>query len=276
MRTSLCLRHSLLCLCFFLPLVGAIFLYDLAIAGSSGLGVHSGYGVVRYKEKSTTAGHDQRSAASMDTVIFGMSGEYAFGMNSSFFAGITTDWTIGLNGDETFKRDGSRFMTGNLDMYGQFYDLRAGYKKSVEAFYYRIYVSGGWDGVRFRRDDLVKDDTDGPDTGQTELSLWRTGIGAGAGYRVGLWALDARAAYSYYPEGKGKSSEHGQEKFDLNGTCLDAGIGLARKISGNMNVYIGISYTLLRTDESRTGEGDVFPRITTEMLFGMMNLTYGF
>ena len=262
-----------------------------AYAGNLGFGVHSGYGVIKYEEQTTALGTDLEGESKQNAFLFGVSGEYSFCLKAcspqvnlprqkNFYAGITTDWAVGLENEETWKNNGAKSQTNDMRIFGQFYDFRFGYKDSVDSFYYRFYVSGGWDGLHFRRSNFVVSGTAVSGTVTEDFSLWRTGAGLGLGYKPGKWALDGRLAYSYYPRGSVKNSSYPAITFDTNGTCMDMGIGIAREITKRINFYAGVSYTLIELDESnimRNGSGQViFPNSKTEILIGVANLTYAF
>jgi outer membrane autotransporter protein len=117
-------------------------------------------------------------------------------------------------------------------------------------------------------------------SGTQKIKLWRTSLGAGAGRRIGGWALDGRIAYSLHPSGTVQYSAYPDIDFDTNGTCIDGGVGLAKVITDRMSFYAGISYSLIELDDSdveKNGSEDVsFPCSTTEILVGMLNLTCAF
>jgi hypothetical protein len=248
-----------------------IFFTSNTNAGNFGIGVHSGYGVIKYEEEPSAFGDDIESESKLDTILFGVSAEYSFNKPKNFFAGITTDWAFGLEDEERREENGIQIRTNDLKIFGQFYDIRFGYKNSLDRFYYRFYVSGGWDGLHFKRDNFMSRGISITDSVTEDFSLWRTGGGLGVGYKLGKLALDGRFAYAYYPEGTVEKNDLSQFEFDTNGTCLDTGIGIAREISKNINFYVGGSYTLLKLDEA-----DVFPESKTQIIIGVVNLTYAF
>lgn len=252
-----------------------VFMSDSAGAGNFGIGVHSGYGVIKYEEETSAAGKDFDSESTLNTVLFGVSGEYSFKKPKNFFAGITTDWAFGLEDDEKWREDGIRLATNDIKIFGQFYDVRIGYKNSLDRLYYRVYVSGGWDGIQFKRDSFVWRGAVFQGGNTENFSLWRAGGGLGVGYKAGMWALDGRAAYAYYPEAQVKNDSLSGVRFDTNGTCLDLGIGIARVINGRMSFYAGGSYTLLKLDKSDKS-GFVFPESEIQIIIGVVNLTYHF
>jgi hypothetical protein len=270
---------------FLIFVFSLIFLNDSADASNFGIGVHSGYGVLKYEEQTSALGTDRKSKASLNTVLLGASGEYSFTKLDKLYAGITTDFVLATEDMETWKDNGLKVQTNDLRVFGQFYDFRLGYKNSINDFYYRLYLSGGWDGIHFTRNDFHESGivTHGETT--EDLSLWRTGGGMGLGYKFSKWAVDGRAAYSYYPDGKVTNSSYEGLTFDTNGTCLDLGVGIGRAITNKIGFYMGGFYTLIMLDESdvkrtvsKTGTITrvVFPDSRTELMGGVVNLTYAF
>lgn len=253
---------------------------DSAFAGNFGMGVHAGYGVLNYEESTSALGSDLESDSSQNVILFGVSGEYTFPQMNNFYADVTTDWAVGLKDDEVWKENGFEIQTNDMEAFAQFYDFRLGYKNGSDNFYYRYYLSGGWDGMHFSRDKFVIHDEPVSESVTEDISLWRMGAGAGFGYKPGEWALDGRIAYAYYPVGKVENSSLPQFSFDTNGTCFDAGIGAARAINKNMSIYFGGSYTFIKLNESgieRSGlTRAVFPESRTEIITGMANISYSF
>ena len=262
-------------------LIALILFYAGSVhAGNFGVGLHGGYGVLKYDERTSALGSDLESESSQNVILFGVSGEYTFPNISNFYTGITTDWAVGLKDDEVWKENGFEIQTNDIRAFEQFYDFRLGYKNSSNNFYYRYYLSGGWDGMHFSRDKFVTQVEPVSETVTEDISLWRMGAGAGFGYKPGKWALDGRIAYAYYPVGKMENSSLPQFRFDTNGTCFDAGIGVARAINKNMSLYFGGSYTFIKLNESEIEENSltraVFPESRTEIITGMANLSYSF
>jgi len=252
----------------------------MAYAGNFGIGLHGGYGVLKYNERTSALGTDLESESSQNVILFGVSGEYSLPNTSNVFAGITTDWAAGLEDDEVWKDHALEIQTNDIRVFAQFYDLRLGYKDSVGNFYYRYYLSGGWDGMHFSRDKFVSIGEAVWESITEDISLWRIGVGTGFGYKPGNWALDGRIAYAYYPIGNVKNSSLPQFRFDTDGTCFDAGIGLARTINKNMSFYLGGSYTLIELHESEIEEDSfmvaIFPWSKTEIATVMVNVAYLF
>lgn len=251
-----------------------------AYAGNFGMGLHGGYGVLKYEERTSVLGTDIVSESSQNVILFGVSGEYTFPNISNFYTGITTDWAVGLKDEEVWKEKNIKIQTNDMRVFDQFYDFRLGYKNSANNFYYRYYLSGGWDGMHFSRDKFVTQGEPVSESVTEDISLWRMGAGAGFGYKPGKWALDGRIAYAYYPVGKVENSSLPQFRFDTDGTCFDAGIGAARAINKNMSFYIGGSYSLIKLNESEIKQSGliraVFPESRTEMIIGVANLSYSF
>ncbi len=137
---------------FFIILCSQLICLDSgAYAGNFGFGVHSGAGVIRYEEKSTVFGPNREAESSQGVIIVGGSGEYSFCLKDcspqanppgrrNFFAGLTIDYTLGLEDRETWKDDGSKFQTNDMRVFGQFYDMRFGYKNSLDNLYYWLYL----------------------------------------------------------------------------------------------------------------------------------------
>ncbi len=259
-----------------------------AHAGNFGIGAHTGYGVIKYEESTSSVGNID-SSSSLDSVIFGVSGEYSFIRPKNFFAAVVTDWAFGLEDVEKWKENSVQKQKNDISIFAQFYDLRFGYKNSIEGFYYRGYLSGGWDGFHFRRKNFVVDGKAQPTDVITEdFSLWRMGGGLGLGYKFDKWAVDSRAAYAYYFDGEVRNSAHSGLVFDTNGTCLDAGIGIIREIAPHINLYVGGSYTRIDLDEGKTSNEiirngneivrqiTVFPDSKTQIMTGIVNVTYAF
>jgi hypothetical protein len=278
-------------LVFLLIIVSA----GIAEAGGAGVGIHSGYGVIEYDEHSVSMGSPIESESSQDVILFGVSGEYSFSEPINFFGvsgeysfsepinfyvGVTTDWAFGQKDNEITKDHGFQIQSNDMRIFSQFYDFRFGYKNSGRDYYYRIYVAGGWDGIHIKRDEFVFQSETVSGAIKEDFSLWRAGAGAGFGYTLSNWALDGRIAYAYYVSGEIKNGSFPQHTFDTNGSCLDMGVGIARKITNKTSAYIGVSYTLLELDESEIIQNGlmqaVFPQSKTEILTGVVNLNYSF
>ncbi len=249
-------------------------------AGNFGAGVHGGYGVINYEEETSAFGDNVESESTLNTILFGISGEYSFKKPEHFFAAVVTDWTIGLEDKENWEFNDVHVQSNDIDISGQFYDVRFGYKKSHEKMYYRMHISGGWDGLTFKRKDYVWRGIAISGNSTEEVSLWRVGAGTGMGYKLGSWALDGRIAYSYHIKGRVDNSQLSDVAFKTKGTCLDGGVGAARQIADNTGFYFGISYSLFELDESDIeisgGTPVIYPASRTEMIVGVFNLTRWF
>jgi hypothetical protein len=249
-------------------------------AGEIGVGIHAGYGSIHYTEDTSSLGSRVGSESTQPVILAGLSGEHTFGNNKNLFVNLTTDWIFSREGDEKWKEEGVEIQENNLRFFGQFYDLRLGYKNAMDDLYYRFYISGGWDGLNFKRDNFVLNGIPVDGEAEEDFSLIRTGVGGGVGYRIKRWAIDGRIAYSYYPYARIKNTVLPGFEFSTHGTCLDGGAGVAYQINERLNFYAGFSYTLLRLDESDVIEKSsilaVFPESRTEIRVGMLNLTYVF
>jgi hypothetical protein len=252
---------------------------SVARAGNFGFGVHNGYGIIKFSEKENFLGENFESDSRHPAVLVGGSGEYSLSRPQNFYVGITTDWAFGLKDTETWTQDSQQFQTNDIKIFGQFYDLRFGYKNILDNLSYRFYVSGGWDGLRFQRDNFLVQGSPSGEGSREKMSLWRTGIGSGFGYSLSAWAVDARGAVSYYPAGRTRDSSLSGVTFDTHGTCLDFGLGVARAVKKNMHVYLGASYTLQKLDgdeEYLTSQQTVSWESKLVILVGVVNLTYAF
>lgn len=261
-------------------LIAFALLAGQSYAGNLGIGVHGGYGVIKYEEETSTFGTDIESESTTNTMLFGISGEYSFKKLDHFFAAIVTDWTVGVEDKEDWKFNDVQVQSGDMNITGQFYDVRFGYKNGSEKYYYRMHVSGGWDGLRFKRKDYVWRGVPISGNSTEDISLWRVGAGTGMGYKLGSWALDGRIAYSYHVKGRVENSALSDVTFKTKGTCLDGGVGAARQIADNTGFYFGISYSLFKLDESDVeqsrGTAVIYPASKTEMIVGVFNLTHSF
>jgi hypothetical protein len=244
-----------------------------AHAGNLGIGIHAGYGTLEYEEEG-------RSESTQNVLFYGLSGEYTLKSNSSLFTGFVIDWGTGFDDDEQWRAGGTQMQSNDIRFFGQFYDVRFGFKGNYEDYYYRAYLAGGRDVLRFKRDGFRFTGPPLQPSGTEKIKLWRTSLGTGFGRRVGEWAFDGRIAYSLHPSGTVEYSAYPDIAFDTEGTCIDGGAGLATAITEKMGFYAGISYSLIELDESdvkMSGSEKVdFPGSTTEILVGMLNLTCAF
>jgi hypothetical protein len=266
---------------FFISIVMclSLILYPNISAGSAGFGLHSGYGVLKFKEKENYSGTFYDSESEQKVILFGGSFEYSFHNRwRNFYTGVTTDWAMGIKDKEEWLSGNAQIQTNDIETFGQFYDLRLGYKISSGRLYYRTHISGGWDNLRFRREEVFQRGTRINDSTE-DIRLWRVGLGTGFGYSLGKWALDGRAAYSYYPDGKTADTSISNLSFRTTGTCLDAGFGIARSITERINFYFGMSYTLQKLKGSAlviAPDKMTSWKSKMEIIVGMLNLTYVF
>ena len=272
---------------FLLIISVIIFFAGIVDAGNFGIGVHSGYGIIKYEEQISAFGNKFESASTQDMVIFGVSGEYSFPRLQNFYANITTDWVFGLEGVERWKENNIQIQTTDMSVFFQFYDFRFGYKNAIvsttlsrDNLYYSFYVSGGLDDMHFKRDKFLWRGTTVTGSITEDIYLWRIGMGTGVGYKAGKWALDGRFAYAYYPIVKVNNSSLPQFTFNTNGAVLDTGLGLSREVAQNVNFYFGSSYSLLKLEQSdimqKGSMQAVYPGSKIEIMAGMVNLTFAF
>lgn len=269
--------------------VAAVLLSVSAHAGNFGIGTHAGFGVFHYNEFTDVFGPDIESDTTLDAVILGGSAEYTFPKIDHVFTGITADLVFGLEDIETWEIDDTEVQTNDISIFGQFYDARLGYKNDFGNLSYRVYASGGWDGISFRRKNFfIMGSGQSTDAIREDFSLWRVGGGIGLGYSFGTWAIDGRAAYSYYFDGEVRNTGNSGLIFDTNGTCIDVGFGIMKEIVENLRFYIGATFTRIRLDESEVSrdvktdgitiktEDSVFPESIIHIAGGVINLTYSF
>lgn len=257
-----------------------VFLFAEAEAGNVGAGIHVGYGSISHTEYMNTSGNHFQSESTLPALLFGVSGEYSFSFPGQMYIGLTTDWVFGFENNESWNVTGVEETSSRMKFFGQFYDLRIGYKKMLDAIYYRMYVSAGWDGLSYERDWLFASSIPFYGAVEEDIGLWRAGVGSSVGFRKGPWALDMRAAYAYYPSGRVETSSLSHTELDTIGTCLDIGTGLAVSVSDHVSFYVGGSYTLLKLDRSDSfSDGLITVRYRgskTEFIAGMVNLGYSF
>lgn len=250
-----------------------LLLSSASYAGNFGAGTHTGYGTLSHEESG-------RSESSQNVLFYGVSGEYTLQSNPHLFAGFVIDWGTGFYDKERWENKGAQSQENDIRFFGQFYDVRFGYKNDYGDYYYRVFVAEGIDILRFKRDDFVFAGTPLQSSGTEKLNLWRTSLGAGFGRRIGKWALDSRITYSLHPSGRVEYSAYPGIDFETSGTCIDGGVGLATGITERMSFYAGVSGSLIELDESdvkQSGLGPVsFPGSVTEIWVGMLNLTYAF
>ncbi|MBI4844759.1 MAG: hypothetical protein HY809_10680 [Nitrospirae bacterium] len=261
------MRHKLHVL--FLGVALFIFLADNSRAENLGIGAHAGYGTLSHKE-------GDRSESLQKVLFYGISGEHSLKNNPHFFTGFVIDWGTGFYDDERWEKRGSQSQSNDIRFFGQFYEARLGYKNDYGDYYYRAFIAEGMDILRYKRDDFIFSGIPLQESGTEKINLWRTSLGAGLGKKIGKWTLDSRIAYSLHPSGRIKySADHGTV-FETQGTCVDGGIGLAIEVAANLGLYAGISYSLIKLDENNGSSALTFPGSETEILLGMLNVTYSF
>ncbi len=268
---------SVLFLCLLL-ITGSVHAGNLILDG------HGGYGVINYKED-TSSGVKTEATSTLKTVYFGGSGEYSFNKPENYYAGIAADWAIGVEDGETWTKDGTQVQTNDIKIFGQFYDLRFGYKDSMEKFSYGIYLSGGWDGMYFDRDNFVESGIPSSGAITEEFSLWRAGGGIKAGYEFGQWTAEGLISFAYYTDAKVENSKYPGFKFDTEGVRLDLELGAKRSLFDNLSLYLGGLYRSIQLDESpvfrvRDLNGILdnvkFPHSKTQIIAAKVVVAYAF
>jgi len=269
------MRYLFIVICCF------ILLFTVTDAsGGIGVGAHTGYGRLKYTESTDKLGDERDSDAVLDALILGGSIEYSFENLRGVYTSFVTDWVIGLRDSERWYSNSVLYQVNDLSIFGQFYDARIGYRGVLDRLHYTLYLSGGWDGIHFRRTRFLSDHTRKNDVITEDFSLWRTGGGMGAGYTLGRIGIEARVAYGYYFDGEIRNSSHAGLVYDTNGTCLDLGAGISYPIGERWRIYGGLSYTLISLDESDLQRDDsvvsIFPESRTVIVSGMFNVGYSF
>lgn len=250
------------------------------VYGGMGIGAHTGYGYIRYSESTDRLGEQIDSDTTLDAFIVGASIEYSFEGLKSVYVSFVTDWVFGLKDKERWWEDNVHYQTNDLTIFGQFYDGRIGVRDKIKRFHYTLYISGGWDGIHFRRTKFYRDGRLLDDVITEDFSLWRIGGGMGTGYSFDKINIESRVAYAYYFDGEVRNSSHSGLVYDTNGTCLDLGLGISYRIGQRWSIYAGWSYSLIKLDESEPQKDDslltIFPYSRTEIKAGMFNLGYAF
>ncbi len=255
-------------------------------AGTFETGAQAGYGVIQYNEETESLGPEIDSDADLHTILLGASAEYSFDRPSHIFAAFIADWAVGLEDEEQWEHDDVTVQTNDMSIFGQFYEGRIGFQNNVESFYYSAYLSGGWDGMHFRRKNFVVNDVSlSSDVIVETFSLWKAGGGMSAGYALNQWAVEGRAAYSYYLDGDVRNTDNDGIWFDTNGSRVDLGLDISQQLTERISFSAGAEYTLILLDESEvvpditdTGRPiiTIFPKSRTQILAAVVKLTYGF
>ncbi len=253
-----------------------ICLVNYAEAGRVEIGERFGYGVLKYEESSSPGGQELESEATLRTFLLGLSGEYVFSGQENLFMGANTEWTWGTENKEIWDINGVEAQKNELRIFGQSYDVRLGYKNSHQGFSYKFYITGGWDGIHFERDNFILQGTTRRNEVTEDFSLWRTGGGLALGYKLGRWSLDGSAAYFFYPEGEGKNSSLRNVEYDTEGERLDAAVGMTRELIENLYVNFSVGYTLLDLEINETE--NIVDQTDSKMQIGVgvIKLTYSF
>ena len=258
----------------------SIFIINGRALAEIGFGAHAGYGYIKYSESTDKLGSQIDSDVRLDAIITGISIEYSFEEFRRIYISFITDWLFGLENRERWWKDHVKDQTNNLTIFGQFYDGRLGYRDEIKKFYYTLYISGGWDGLHFRRTKFRTNGNRYDDVITEDFSLWRIGGGVGSGFSFGQMSIESRIAYAYYFDGEVRNSSHSGLVYDTNGTCLDLGVGISYRVNKRWNIYVGWSYSLIRLDESEPQRDDslltIFPSSKTEIMAGIFNLGYLF
>jgi len=252
-----------------------LFLPSIAHANKLSIDIHGGYGILKFKEEEYNHGNKFESEFKHKVVLFGLSGKYIFSKDGNFYTGINTDWAFGLKDREKRKRDGVEVQENDMRLSMQFYELLVGYRNQKDSIYYRLYISGGWDGMRFKRDEYMWQGSPLDKVSIEEMSLWKIGAGAGIGYRKDKWSFEGGLSYSYYVDGETEDSSLPKVTFDTGGSRLNIVFGLKREIVKNLGIYFGGDYILQKL-KGNTSDNDISWRSKLQILTGMINLMYAF
>lgn len=258
-----------------LILSGIIVLTQTSFADNLSIDVRSGYGILKFEEKENYHGDDFDSEFKHNVILLGVSGEYTLPENKHFYAEINIDWAFGLKDRETLRQNGEEVQKNEMRVSLQFYGLRLGYKDIKDNFYYRFYIRGGWDGLRFKRENYVWRGVPIEKSSIEEISLWVIGAGMRLGVNKDRWSLDGKLSYFYYPNGETEDSSIPHVTFDTNGSRLNIDIGLTREIMNNLNLYFGGNYILQRLKGNTVSE-DISWKAKLQILAGVINLRYIF
>ena len=78
----------------FISMLLIVFLAGTSYAENFKFDVHSGYGVLKFKEKENFHGDNFDSDFRHKAILLGLSGEYTFPKHENLYAGINADWVI--------------------------------------------------------------------------------------------------------------------------------------------------------------------------------------
>lgn len=259
-----------------LILTGMIIFWDLSCyADNINFDIHSGYGILKFEEQEDFRGDDYDSDFSNTAVLLGIAGEYTFPQNNSLYAGVNADWTFGLRDREAWDRNGAEAQKNDMKLTTQFYELRAGYKNQNDNLHYRFFISGGWDGMRFDRDEFTWMGSPLDKTSTEKTSLWKIGGGAGMGTDINGWALEGGVSYSWYADGETEDSSLSGVIFDTDGYRVNLAGGLSHGISDNLSIYVGAEYLYQRL-KGDTSDDDITWRSKLQLMVGLVNIGYTF
>ncbi|GBE04486.1 hypothetical protein BMS3Abin10_00102 [bacterium BMS3Abin10] len=232
---------------------------------------HIGYGSLDYEEENSGI----EGESEHNILLLGISGEYS--ITDAIYAGLYADW--GFADDDT--EEWSVAQTNDLDVFVQYYDLRLGYKSRIDDFQWKVYISGGWDGLNVDKDNYVVNGLPlAFPAVEQDLSLWRVGGGLSARLMIDRFAVDGLFAYSRYIEGDGEISTMQNIDLDAEGNRWDGEVGVSYEIVDNLSVRLGGQYTFIDLSESDavTGPGwfTIFPRVEVQTISGNLGVNYSF
>lgn len=252
-----------------------LFLSPIAHASRLSIDVHSGYGILRFEEKEYNRGDKFESEFKHKAILLGLSGEYILSEGGNIYTGINADWAFGLKDREELRRDGVKVQENDMRLSMQFYELRIGYRNQRGILYYRFYLSGGWDGMRFKRDEYIWQGSPLDKVSIEEISLWKVGAGADIGFRKDKWFLEGRFEYFYYPEGETEDSTLPNVTFDTEGSHFNIALGLTHEFTKDLGIYFGGDYILQKL-KGNTSDDDISWRTKLQILTGKIKLIYAF
>ncbi|MBC8413071.1 MAG: hypothetical protein ISR96_00070 [Nitrospira sp.] len=244
---------------------------------------HVGYGNLNYQEHITIPGLAINSNADLETAILGVSLEFApLPERNKFFFGALVDWVFALDDVESWTTNGVLAQQNDIDVFGQFYGLKAGYQDNLDRLSYRLYGIGGWDGLQFNRNNTVQNGILVSVRGVVEdFSLWKVGAGGGAEYSFGRWSLQGNAELNHYFKAEVENTIAPDVTLKTEGGRIDASLGVSVAVTDNINIYAGGSFMLIVLDSDMQfspllGGTVIFPESETEIIAGIVRLTGSF